>query len=47
LTALAVARKRAPHVLAVADPALATHVETAVLAPGTDWEAEAARPWPA
>lgn len=43
LTATALARRRDPHALAIADPPLATHVETGVISPGTDWEAEAAR----
>ncbi len=39
---MSLARRRDPHALVIADPALATHVESGWLAPGTDWEAEAA-----
>ena len=42
LTGLALARRRAPHALALADPALATHVQEGWITEGTDWEAEAA-----
>ena len=41
LCAAAVARRSPPR-LAVARPALSTHVETGVIATGTDWAAEAA-----
>lgn len=41
LTAAALARRRSPSALAAARPCLSTHVESGVIALGTDWEAEA------
>jgi hypothetical protein len=40
LSAGAVAARRREHLLAAPRPALATHMETAMLSPGTDWAAE-------
>lgn len=41
LVAAALARRRSGHVFAAADPALATHAESGVVALGTDWALEA------
>jgi hypothetical protein len=47
MSARAVAARRRGHLLAAPRPALATHMEAAMMAPGTDWDAEgeAARLW--
>ena len=47
LTALALRARRRGRLLAAPRPALATHMETGLMATGTDWdaEAEAARRW--
>jgi hypothetical protein len=47
LSGCAVAARGRRHLLAAPRPALATHMEAAMMAPGTDWDAEveAARLW--